>query len=495
MRWYEVLVIGSGPAALRAGLAAQAAGREVAVFANLAPDRDWALLDGEGLPAPLGNHRMAEGDSAEAFAQWLCAGGHLPPHDPARRRVQRLADEAVGAVIELEHWGLPYSRDGAGLLLQLPWEHAGPPRHALAGDRSGFQAQMTLARRAVSSGLRVVPDQVLLEFVLHEGRCVGAVFLDRYSGERVAVAAGAVVLAGQDAAALWSGSGRHWSGACCELLAARKAGCDLRGLDLPRWGLAVDDAVGAPVSPMLLAAGAGVELDGERLPDSAKSVWWEDRLPRVPGGAAKLRLLHPEQAGEVALAEVSWSEFAGLRDAGVDPHSRWELPVRPRVAGVRGGVVTDEHAYTEVPGLFAAGDSSEALPPECRSLPGVSLLAGLVFGRIAGEQAAALSLDWDREAALLAAKRALRNHQEREAARTSPDGTVAPPTLLRRLREVWTETHCQGSLAGNHALLAEELTRLRQECAELRPASGARTYHLDRELSLELRAALELLGE
>jgi len=163
---YDVVIIGAGGAGMRAALSASARAR-TAVITKLYPTRSHTGAAQGGIAAALGN---VEDDSVEWHTFDTIKGGdYLVDQDAA----QVLTAEAPGAVIELEHMGLPFNRTPDGRIDQRKFgghtrEHGAAPvqRAAYAADRTGHQILQTLYQNCVKNQVEFYNEFYALDLVL-----------------------------------------------------------------------------------------------------------------------------------------------------------------------------------------------------------------------------------------------------------------------------------------------------------------------------------------
>jgi L-aspartate oxidase len=378
----DVLVVGSGLAAMAAALEAAEAGASV-------------LLASAG----GGSSELAQGGIAAAVAaddapdlhaaDTVAAGAGLC--EPAVAGL--LAAEAPGAVAWLEGCGVAVDRDGSGApALGLEAAHSRARVLHAGGDASGAAIVAAVRRRLAG---RVVRAGGRLEaLLLRDDRVAGARF-----SQALEVRAGAVVLATGGYAGRYP---RSTTSPLCDgsgLLAALAAGAELADLELVQFH---PTAYAGPGPTFLLTEalrGAGARLvdqhgrrflldtdpRGELAPRAVVSRAIAERL-RSEGEEAVF--LDARGIGRPALT-ARFPGFVGrCRQVGLDP-AREPVPVAPAAHYTMGGIVTDGEGRTGVPGLLAAGECARTGVHGANRLASNSLLEAVVFGRRAGRAALA----------------------------------------------------------------------------------------------------------
>ncbi|MEA2235086.1 MAG: succinate dehydrogenase / fumarate reductase, flavoprotein subunit, partial [Solirubrobacteraceae bacterium] len=183
---YDAVIVGAGGAGLRAALAASPH-CSVAVLTKLYPTRSHTGAAQGGMCAALGN---VEEDSWEWHAYDTVKGSDYLADQPA---VDLMCQGAIDAVIELEHWGLPFSRDENGRIAQRRFgghtrNHGEAPvqRACFAADRTGHMILQTLYQRNVAEGVTFFNEFMVLDVLLADDsggfRVAGVVALELATG-------------------------------------------------------------------------------------------------------------------------------------------------------------------------------------------------------------------------------------------------------------------------------------------------------------------------
>jgi L-aspartate oxidase len=389
----DVVVIGTGVAGLAAALAAHRAGRSVVVLSKADQARGMTATHYAqgGIAVVLPDND----DSVDAHvADTLAAGAGLCDPDAVGSIVAdgyRAVSGLVGAGARFDEvvpgrWDV--TREGGHSRRRIV--HAG-------GDATGAEVQRALDEAAAMLDIRT--SHVALR-VLHDGTAVTGVWVGNPDGYGI-VSAPSVILA--------SGGLGHLYGAT-----TNPDGSTGDGIALALWaGVAVSDLEFIQFHPtMLFGGGQGggrrplvteairgegaILLDGQGNSVTAGVHPMGDLAPRdVVAAAIDARL---RETGDPCVfldargIEGFEARFptvtTACRDAGIDP-VRQPIPVVPGAHYSCGGVVTDVHGQTEMPGLFAAGEVARTGMHGANRLASNSLLEGLVVGGRAGRAAAA----------------------------------------------------------------------------------------------------------
>jgi succinate dehydrogenase / fumarate reductase flavoprotein subunit len=495
----NVLVIGTGAAGLRAAIAAHQAGSEVVVVGKRRRDDAHTVLAAGGINAALGT--VDPQDSwQQHFGDTLREGYFLA--DP--RVVELLAREAPAAVLELADWGAPFARTPDGRLDQRFFGAHRWRRTCYAGDWTGRAILRTLAAKVTELGLTVVDDQYVSQLLVADGACFGALAFDLETGERTMFLADAVVLAAGGHTRIWRrSSSRRDENTGDGMYLALRAGCRLQDMELvqfhPTGMVTPEEAAGTLVTEAVRGEGGHlknargerfmVRYDPQRMELSAR-----DRVALAnyteitqgrggPNGGVFLDITH---LGKDAILERLPRMYRQFLEYQLLDISQQPMEVAPTAHYSMGGVVVvepDTHA-TDVAGLYAAGEVVAGLHGANR-LGGNSLAETVVFGRRAGEAAAAYSASRDVQ---LRAREVIRAADQELSSFIRHGRQFARP-LQRALRDtMWETCGVVRDQAGlRHGL--ERVVELREQAREVdvRPTSEG---YGDLAHALDLRASL-----
>lgn len=383
----DVVVVGTGVAGLVAALAAHRRGRRVVVLSKARETATFYAQGGIAVVLPDTE------DSVEAHvADTVAAGGGLCDPDAVRSIVAAGYDAVAHLVADGAqfdetvpgHWAL--TREGGHTRRRII--HAG-------GDATGAEVQRALDSAAATLDIR--RDHVACE-VLHDDATVTGVLVRNEDGPGI-IHAPSVVLAtgglGHVYAATTNPSGSTGDGIALALW----AGVPVRDIEFVQFHPTMLYAEnGGGRRPLITEALRG---EGAVLVDSQGNSVTEgihpmgDLAPRdVVAAAVNARLsatgdpcVYLDARGITRFADRFPTVAAACAEAGVDP-TRQPIPVVPGAHYSCGGVATDVHGRTELPGLFAAGEVARTGMHGANRLASNSLLEGLVVGGRAGRLAA-----------------------------------------------------------------------------------------------------------
>ncbi len=414
---YDAVIVGAGGAGLRAAI--ETSDRvKTAVISKLYPTRSHTGTAQGGVCAALAN---VEEDSPEWHAFDTVKGGDYLVDQPA---AQLMCEEAVDAIYELEHWGLPFNRTPAGTIDQRRFgghtrNHGEAPvkRACFAADRTGHMILQTLYQQCVKRDVRFFNEFYVLDQLLVDGRCAGVVAYELATGELHVFRAKAVLYATGGYGRMFrvSSNAHTLTGDGPALLFRR--GIPLEDMEFFQFHPTGVYKLGVLLSEAIRGEG-GILLndEGERFMERyaptvkdlaprdmvSRAIFQEIREGRGTGpnrDAVWLDVRHlPRDVIEEKLPDVT--EFARVY-LGVEPTTEL-VPIQPTAHYAMGGIPTNTDAQvvlgpeeTPVPGLYAAGECACVSVHGANRLGTNSLLDIVVFGKRGGIHAAAYAGETD----------------------------------------------------------------------------------------------------
>lgn len=496
----DVLIIGAGLSGTRAAIAARDAdpATRVVIAAPAFPGQGGCGPETHGV-----NAAIFPGDSPDLHLKDTLAGGAYLNQEPLART---LCERSPGEIEFLEGENVPFDHQGTESPgsdddFDVAGRYGGSSfsRSLHWRDMTGRVISNALETRLVKAGATVLPRHWMLDLLIAEGRCEGAVFLDTQWDEIYVVSAGVVVLATGGGACMYPARSMSADKAATGIACAMRAGAPAIDMEMVQFhptGFRNDAGPGNGVLLEEEFRTQGAKLtnaEGERFMRKyddreeqatrdvvSQAIYLEMRATREYGSLGQVTLdLSPFSTAQ--LEGRFPSTILRLRSYGFDILSQPRVPVIPSSHFLMGGVAIDPTTDTGIPGLLCCGEDAGGVHGANR-LGGNGVADALVFGRIAGEQAVKISRA-ERESP----RASLKSMDPLRVGAADPAEAVA---TLERIRELmWDYCSPVRTTAG----LAELRAKLDQldgwsQPAEHRPAT------LEESLAGRTTAAIRLVA-
>lgn len=403
---HKVIIIGSGMAGLRAAVEL-AGSTDIAVISKVFPTRSHSGAAQGGITAALGNE---EEDNPEWHMFDTVKGSDYLGDQDA---IEIMVNDAPRAIIELEHMGVPFSRNLEGKIGQRPFgghtrDYGKAPvkRACYASDRTGRVILDTLFEQCVKRGVKFYSEFQVIDLLFQDGRCYGTILMELSTGEFYKIYANSILLATGGFGKVYKTTSNCFSNTGEAVSIVFQKGLPLMDMEFVQFHPTGIRKHGILISEAARGEGAILRNSkGERFMERYAPVI-KDLAPRdiisrsilreVQEGRGidgddyvNLDLTHlDKETIEDKLWEIT--SFARLY-GGVDPVKEL-VPVQPTCHYMMGGIPTDSDGHvisdakgTHVPGLFAAGECACVSVHGANRLGCNSLLDLVVFGRRAGK--------------------------------------------------------------------------------------------------------------
>ncbi len=515
---HDLLIVGGGGAGLRAVIAA----------AEAYPDLDIAMVS---KVYPMRSHTVsAEGGAAAVIKDDDSLDDHI--YDTIsgadwladQDAVELFVNEAPREMVQLEHWGCPWSREPDGSVAVRPFGGMRIRRTWYAADKTGFHMLHALFQTSLKhTSVHRYDEWFATRLLVEDGRCQGVTAIDFRTGELHAIRAKSVILCTGGGgrvfpfttnAAIKTGDG---------MAMAYRAGVALKDMEfvqyhptgLPGTGILITEAARGEGGVMVNSAGRRYLQDYElgeplALDDPAHpqlrsmELGPRDRLSQAfmkeqdrgnvfEGPFGTYVHLDVRHLGEKKIDErIPFVRELAKNYAGIDPVHE-PIPVRPVVHYMMGGVDTDLDGATSLPGLYAAGECACVSINGANRLGSNSLTELLVFGARAGRAAA----EWAREHPSIdtAAIEAQATAERERIARQFLGGPTGGERIAALRDELTDAMESGAGVYRDDARLrqtAAKIADLKQRVARVSLDDHSKSFNTELTLALELEFLIDV---
>src|SRR6266705_3012155 len=512
IRSHDILLVGGGGAGLRAAIAAAEVNPKlsIAVVSKVYPMRSHTV-SAEGGAAGVAR----PDDSLDEHAYDTISGGDWLCDQDA---VEAFVKESREELLQMEHWGCPWSREPDGRIAVRPFGGMKKERTWFAADKTGFHMLHTLFQTSLKyNAITRYDEWFVTRLLVDDGQVRGVVAIQLASGKFQAILAKAVILCtggcgkvfpfttnanikNGDGMALayragvplkdmefvqYHPTGLHFTG-LLNTEAARAEG----GWHLNKDGYRYlqDYDLGKPTPKPVLRS---MEL-GPRDRLSQCFVKEQEKGRTLEGPYGHYVHLDIRHLGEKLIdKKLPFVRELCLKYAGIDPVKEM-IPVRPVVHYMMGGIHTDIHGATPLPGLYAAGECACVSINGSNRLGSNSLTEILVFGARAGKAAAAFAAERTGVSSSLVAQ-ADDEHELLEARfLRKSGGKERIATLRAEMHQIMEE--CAGIYRTETVLKegAGKLKRLQERYQDLALDDSSYTFNTELTAALELSYMLDV---
>ena len=390
---HDVLIIGAGLAGMRAALSAAENGADVAVISKVHPVRSHSNAAQGGINAALEH----AGDDWHDHAYDTVKGSDYLGDQDA---IEIMCREAGSEVIQMEHYGVTFSRDEEGRLGTRAFGGQGKARTFFVADFTGQALLHVLYEQIVRAGVRVYEEWFVLDLIVEDGQCAGAVVMEIRTGEVHTIRSKAVIMAA-------GGLGRVFEPSTNALICtgdgmglAYRAGASLMDMEMVQYHPTTLKGSGVLITEGARGEGAYLlNSEGDRFMERYAPNMMELASRDVVSRAEQTEInegrgvdgcvfLDMRHLGERVIRERLTQILDIARDFANVNLLEEPVPIRPGMHYQMGGIKTDIDGQTQLPGLYAAGEVACVSVHGGNRLGANSLLDTLVFGRRSGVHAA-----------------------------------------------------------------------------------------------------------
>lgn len=401
---HDLLIIGGGAAGLRAALASAEVdpSLDIAVVSKVYPMRSHTVAAEGGTAAVLRDY-----DNLDLHCFDTIRGSDFLADQDA---VELFVESAPKEIIQMEHWGCPWSRESDGRISVRAFGGMSVKRTVFAADKTGFHMLHTLFQTSLKQlQIQRYDEWFVTSLLVSEDLCIGITALDLTTGQVHVLTAKSILLCTGGCGRIYpfttNGSIKTGDG----IAMAYRAGAPLKDMEFVQY-----HPTGLPGTGILITEASRGE--GGYLVNRKQERFLEHYIP------GKMELGPRDILSRAIISEIEKGQaFEGpegdfvhldlrhlgkrvideklpfvrelsVKYVGIDPINK-PIPVRPVVHYMMGGVSTDLSGKTPLSGLFAAGETACVTINGANRLGSNSLTECLVFGAFAGRAAAQHALD------------------------------------------------------------------------------------------------------
>jgi fumarate reductase flavoprotein subunit len=404
----DVAIVGAGGGGLRAAIAVAQAdpSLRIALISKVYPMRSHTVAAEGGAAAVTQAH-----DSLEAHFHDTVAGGDWLCEQDV---VESFVAQAHESLVQMEHWGCPWSRKADGHVNVRAFGGMKIERTWFAADKTGFHMLHTLFQTSIQfPSIQRFDEYFCVDLLVDQGRAQGVLLIHIASGEFTLVQAKSVIIATGGAGRVFRENTNGGIVTGDGMALAYRHGVALRDMEfvqyhptcMPGTGLLFTEACRGEGGFLLNKKGERYLQDyglGPATPEprnKAMELGPRDRLSQAFWHEKQKGNAISSRHGEVVHLDLRHLGEKKLRERlpqiyelaveylGVDP-AKEPIPVLPAVHYTMGGIVADGNTASTLPGLYSVGECSSVGIHGANRLGSNSLTELIVFGKIAGEQAA-----------------------------------------------------------------------------------------------------------
>ncbi|VVB91932.1 Fumarate reductase (CoM/CoB) subunit A [uncultured archaeon] len=507
---HDIVIVGAGLAGLQAAVECVDSA-DVAVVSKVFPTRSHSCAAQGGIAASIGNEE-------EDHWEWhmfdtVKGSDYLADQDA----VEVMARDAPRVIYELEHMGVPFSRNAQGKIAQRnfgghtrDYGKAPVKRACHASDRTGRVSMDTLYEQCMLHKIKFYPENYVLSLVFDSGRCAGLVTYDLAAGALHFIAAKAVLLATGGCGRIYKTTSNSFATTGDGFNLAYQAGIPLQDMEFVQFHPTGIYPLGILVSEAARGEG-GVLRNGlgerfmERYAPTVKDLAPRDIVSRailteiregrgIDGkDYVHLDLTH---LGEEKILKKLWEITSFVRIyLGIDPVHE-PVPVQPTCHYIMGGIPTDidgrvlaDENGTVAGGLYAAGECACVSVHGANRLGCNSLLDLLVFGRRSGM---AMKEEISKYTHHLLSFDPLKIQEEKITGLLDREGTETPGELRQRMHSLMMG-HCS-SFRNEDGLRKglEEIRSLKERYRNIEIKNKGKNFNYELMEAIELGHQLDI---
>ena len=508
----DVAIVGAGGAGLRAAIAVAESDPtlSIALISKVYPMRSHTVAAEGGAAAVTQPHDSLE----EHFHDTVAGGDWLCEQDVVEYFVANSHEEMV----QMEHWGCPWSRKPDGHVNVRAFGGMKIERTWFAADKTGFHMLHTLFQTSIKyPSIKRFDEHFCVDLLVDEGRVQGVVAIEIASGEFQMIQAKSVIIATGGAGRVFRENTNGGIVTGDGMALAYRHGVPLRDMEfvqyhptcMPGTGLLFTEACRGEGGFLLNKDGYRYLQDyglGPASPEPrnkamelgprdrlSQAYWHEKQKGRtISGPHGEVLHLDMRHLGEKKLRERLPQIYElAVEYLGVDP-AKAPIPILPAVHYTMGGITADGLTASPLPGLYSVGECSSVGIHGANRLGSNSLTELLVFGKMAGLQAARHAKSVSHGSTATLSRQADAAQAQAQALVTRSNGTERIATLRREMAKSMEDGCGIYRTASTMQATCDKLAELKQRYKNVRLDDHSKGWNTEWLLAIELGYLLDV---
>ena len=397
----DVLVIGSGAAGLTAALNAKENSSNITLISKTFPTHSQTVQAQGGINAVL----YEDDDSVEQHTEDTYKASKEISN---KKTISQMCKDAKDTILWLDKIGVPFNRNSEDKIAQRKFGGTSKIRTCYSSDYTGLKIVHTLYDQCIKNDINIINEHYLLDLLVENNTCKGAIFLNIVSGEVKQINAKTVVLAtGGYAGIYFNKSTNSYANSADGLAIALRAGAKLSNMEFVQFHPTT--LLNSNILISESARGEGgylVTKDKKRFINELEARDKVARAIQTKNSENNQVYLDLRHLGQDKIKELMPQERRLALEFSNVKLEEDLLAITPAAHYSMGGIFTNSEAQTSIENLYACGECAQANVHGANRLGGNSLLEIVSFGKIAGLSASnkALNLDIQDEESILKTK-------------------------------------------------------------------------------------------
>ena len=384
---YDVIIVGSGGAGLSAALSAKEKTNKVLVISKTYPTHSQTVQAQGGINCVLDYENDSISNHINDTYKSSKELGNI-------NTIKKMCESAQKTVIWLDELGVPFSRDNSGKIAQRYFGGTKAKRTCYSSDYTGLKIIHTLYDNCIKNNIEFLNEHTLIDLIINENKYLGINVFNLLSGEVIDLYSKTLIIATGGYGNIYSTHTTNSVSTTGDGLAiAFKHGIKLSNLEFIQFHPTALKGTNTLISESARAEGAFlIDDEGNRFVDEVTTRDEVARAIKIKIDNGENVYLDMRHINANIIKEKMPQEQKLIKDImNLDVHKDL-IPIVPAVHYTMGGILTDVSCETSIKDIYACGEVAQNNTHGANRLGGNSLLEIITFGKIAGNNAAEISL-------------------------------------------------------------------------------------------------------